>query len=198
MKPCQIEKKQRLLNSAVRLFLKNGINETSVNEIVKDAKLAKGTFYIYYKDKSELIHEIVGQKNVALIRSLIDSARQDQKENEVSWSCAFVKRLIVFYEENPSVLKLIYHSFFINEERPFSIRELHSQIPCFDEFIRSFRKEQEQEQDAWNRFLIILEMCVAVCYNAIFFQQPASLDQIKEMFITSICEVFANGQGGVS
>lgn len=55
MKPCQLEKKQRLLKSAVTLFLEKGIDETSVNDIVKDANLAKGTFYIYYKFKIEML-----------------------------------------------------------------------------------------------------------------------------------------------
>lgn len=198
MKPSQLEKKQRLLSTAIHLFMEKGIDETSVNDIVKAAHLAKGTFYVYFTDKSELIHEIVKEKNVALMRALIQSAKQDHEMNDISWPEAFLHRLIRFYQENPNVLKMIHHCFLIDEKRTLPLQELRQQLSCFDEFIESFQKQGEAQQTTLNRFLIIPEMCAIVCYNAIFFQQPASLDEIKEMFISSMCESFACGQGGNS
>lgn len=198
MKPSQLEKKQRLLSTAIHLFMEKGIDETSVNDIVKAAHLAKGTFYLYFTDKSELIHEIVKEKNVALMRSLIQSAKQDHEQNGLSWPEAFLHRLIGFYQANPNVLKMLHHCFLIDEKRTLPLQELRQQLSCFDEFIQSFQKQGEAQQTALNRFLLIPEMCAIVCYNAIFFQQPASLDEIKEMFISSMCESFACGQGGNS
>lgn len=132
------------------------------------------------------------------MKSLIQSAKEDHESSHTGWCIAFIKRLINFYQENPKVLKLIHHLFFIEGQRPLPITELRKQIECFDDFIHSFQKHQEADIDTLNRFLMLLEICVAVCYNAIFFQKPASLDTIKDMFITTICECLASGQGGIS
>ena len=47
----ELSKQSRILHSAIALFSKYGIEDTSVNDIVKYAQVAKGTFYTYYKDK---------------------------------------------------------------------------------------------------------------------------------------------------
>ena len=40
-----------LLDSAFSLFITKGIEKTSVSDITKKAKVAKGTFYLYFKNK---------------------------------------------------------------------------------------------------------------------------------------------------
>ena len=39
------EKERKLLNTALHLFSEKGIKKTSIQDIVKDAGIAKGTFY---------------------------------------------------------------------------------------------------------------------------------------------------------
>ena len=48
------QKKEGLLEAAYQLFLEKGVNKTSVDEIVKKANVAKGTFYLYFKDKYDI------------------------------------------------------------------------------------------------------------------------------------------------
>ena len=45
------EKASRLLKSAYQLFLKQGIEKTTVSDITHNAGVAKGTFYLYFQDK---------------------------------------------------------------------------------------------------------------------------------------------------
>ena len=54
----ELNKRSRIQNAAVALFSEQGVEATSVNDIVRRANVAKGTFYIYYKDKKELISQI--------------------------------------------------------------------------------------------------------------------------------------------
>lgn len=37
--------------AAFALFTQKGINDTSISDIAKKANMAKGTFYLYFKDK---------------------------------------------------------------------------------------------------------------------------------------------------
>ena len=41
-------KKESLMASAYNLFIKKGINDTSISDIANDAGVAKGTFYLYF------------------------------------------------------------------------------------------------------------------------------------------------------
>lgn len=52
------EMKQRILSSAQRLFHAKGFEATSVREIVEDVGCAKGTFYLYFETKMDLLYEI--------------------------------------------------------------------------------------------------------------------------------------------
>ena len=45
----------RLTEAALRLMSERGINATSVSEIAAAAELANGTFYLYFRDKSEIV-----------------------------------------------------------------------------------------------------------------------------------------------
>ena len=42
------EKRERLLASATALFAERNFNNTSISDIVNKAKVAKGTFYLYF------------------------------------------------------------------------------------------------------------------------------------------------------
>ena len=45
----------RLTEAALRLMADRGINATSVSEIAAEADVANGTFYLYFRDKSEIV-----------------------------------------------------------------------------------------------------------------------------------------------
>ena len=55
MKKDETENKEnRLLNTAFKLFTEKGIKNTSIQDIVDNAEVGKGTFYLYFKDKYEI------------------------------------------------------------------------------------------------------------------------------------------------
>ncbi len=53
--------KQQLYRCAVELFREKGYDQVSVDEIVKKAGTAKGTFYIYFSAKADIITEMLRQ-----------------------------------------------------------------------------------------------------------------------------------------
>ena len=66
MKNDKEEKENRLLNTAFRLFTEKGIKETSIQEIVDNASVAKGTFYLYFRDKYEIRDILIVKKSQKL------------------------------------------------------------------------------------------------------------------------------------
>jgi AcrR family transcriptional regulator len=52
--------RKALIEQGRRLFEKYGLQKTTVDEIVKAARISKGAFYFFYKSKEELYFEILG------------------------------------------------------------------------------------------------------------------------------------------
>jgi AcrR family transcriptional regulator len=54
------KRKLELLQIAYKMFLTRGYENTSVDEIIEEAGIAKGTFYYYFKSKEQLLEEVIG------------------------------------------------------------------------------------------------------------------------------------------
>jgi len=52
-------RRREILITARELFIKNGYEQTSVNEILKIVDIAKGTFYYYFSSKEEVLEAII-------------------------------------------------------------------------------------------------------------------------------------------
>lgn len=50
---------EALIESAERLFLEHGIGNVSIDDITRDAGVAKGSFYRYFEDKEELVRGLI-------------------------------------------------------------------------------------------------------------------------------------------
>ena len=56
----------RLTDAALRLMSERGITATSVSEIATAAELANGTFYLYFKDKAEVVATVCQAVTLAM------------------------------------------------------------------------------------------------------------------------------------
>jgi AcrR family transcriptional regulator len=52
-------RKTQILDGATKLFARNGYYETHVEDILREVKIGKGTFYLYFKNKEELFISIL-------------------------------------------------------------------------------------------------------------------------------------------
>ena len=64
-------KEKRLLDEGFKLFTEKGIKSTSIQDIVDRAKVAKGTFYLYFRDKYELRDILIMKKSQKLFRDAL-------------------------------------------------------------------------------------------------------------------------------
>lgn len=53
------ERRKEIMDKASELFFTNGYDNTSVNTIVEELKIAKGTFYYYFKSKEDVLCAIL-------------------------------------------------------------------------------------------------------------------------------------------
>lgn len=62
----RVRTRARLTEAALRLMAERGINGTSVSEIAAEAELANGTFYLYFKDKAEIVAAVCQAVTLAM------------------------------------------------------------------------------------------------------------------------------------
>ena len=53
------KRKQELLKIAYDMFLARGYENTSVDEIIETAQIAKGTYYYYFSSKEQMLEEVI-------------------------------------------------------------------------------------------------------------------------------------------
>ncbi len=75
------DSKKQILETALKLFLKNSYKEVSLRDIVNEVGLTKGAFYHYYSSKDELFEEVVKYfYNNAIIANYNKFPKQSLKE----------------------------------------------------------------------------------------------------------------------
>ena len=66
------KRKQELLKIAYEMFLARGYENTSVDDIIEEAQIAKGTYYYYFSSKEQMLEEVIEQ----MIESETEMAKQ--------------------------------------------------------------------------------------------------------------------------
>src|ERR1700683_1933817 len=83
-----------LMNASQRLFLSQGIASTTIEQITTGADVAKGTFYLYFSSKEDLLAALrdrFGQKLLIKIKAAIAQKRKDDLKGKLAtWASACV------------------------------------------------------------------------------------------------------------
>lgn len=174
-------KRNRILDAAYELFSSKGMHMTAIDEIVKKAGVAKGTFYLYFRDKYDLIDQIILHKSTQVVRQvLIEVREQGEKEglDAVGQILLVLDKLISAMAQNRPILTLlsgklsnVYDLLMADENSGFrdtaqSLVELMMQIGLTAE-------------QAGKRLYVMLNMFGSACCNAVLNGSPYSVDELR-------------------
>lgn len=101
-----MNKKQAIIQAVIDAFTENGINKTTISDIVKRAGIAQGTFYLYFKSKWTLMPAIA---EVMVVKTLDEI--NDSVENEAPFPMQleqFIDAIFKVNKEYSDLLALIY------------------------------------------------------------------------------------------
>ncbi len=174
------QKKQKLLGAAYTLFTEKGVGKTSVDDIVRAAEVAKGTFYLYFKDKEalqqQLIFNICGQVLGAAYRSMDANRTNDFVENVV----LIIDYVIEYFKKNHLALRMI--------ERNFSWPMVTQQLsegtdPLWQKIVGEVSQsplgQTGDPHEVFKIFFVLIEMIGSTCYSSIIENRPAPIDSMK-------------------
>lgn len=82
--------KERLLTAAVSLVKEHGYQKVSVQQICRQASVAKGTFYLYFNSKSEIIFEILSELNKQMFSKKAWQSDLSPKDKLLDYVCYYL------------------------------------------------------------------------------------------------------------
>ncbi len=184
------DKESRLLNTAFKLFTERGIKDTSIQQIVDDANVAKGTFYLYFKDKYELRDILIAKKSHKLFSDALKELRKNYISNLSDQVIFLVNYVINELNKTPTLLK------FISKNLSWGI---YSKT-----VLKLYENSEENKDSVYKLFLngveenglnlknpevtlyMIIELVSSTCFNSILYKDPLPIDEFKPYLYDAI------------
>lgn len=194
----KLQKKNALLQSSFDLFVSNGFGKTTISDIVKKAGLAKGTFYLYFKDKYDLRDKLIAHKAGQLFEDAhIDMAKEEKPQDFETFVLNVCDYFVERFEKDPLLLN------FLSKNLSWGIfkNALGTDVPNEEiSFYRYFfeqltRFEVQCEQPELMLFTVI-ELVGSACYSCILHKQPVTIEEYLPYLHRSIRAIIHSfGQG---
>ena len=173
-------KRQNLLAAAYGLFTEKGVAKTSVDEIVRRANVAKGTFYLYFQDKDQLLQQLVYDISARVLEEAYAWLEARRTPDFVENVLLMLDYIIEYFKRNKLVLRLVERIF----SWPMVARQMSERSdPLWDRLMsdleRSPQASRYSEEELFRIIFVIVEMVGSVCYSSIIEGKPDTIDNMK-------------------
>lgn len=181
------EKEKTLLNAAFDLFTKKDIKCTSIQDIVDKAGVAKGTFYLYFKDKYEIRDTLIAKKSKKLFIAALDALRKE-KISSFSEEIVFIIDHVINQLNNDKLLlkfisKNLSWGIYNKNVMKLTDNDNHSLLDVF--LNRAISKNVKLKNPEITLFMII-ELVGSTCFTSILYQEPVSIEEYKPYLYDTI------------
>lgn len=183
-------KQNRLLNTAFKLFTEKGTKDTSIQEIVDNASVAKGTFYLYFKDKYEIRDILIVQKSQKLFSDALKSLRKNYISDFSDSIIYIINYVIDELTKNPLLLKFISKNLswgvFNKTVLNLHDKSIDSENSVYDLFIKGIKENNIKIENPDVTLFMIIELVGSTCFNSILYKEPLPIDEYKPYLYKTI------------
>lgn len=188
------EKRRALLDAAYELFLERGTAKTSVEDITSRAKVAKGTFYLYFQDKGAVMQALLGRVSYQLLsEACMAVEQQTELQTFPDKMVAVIDHIIEALRRDTLVLKFLERNFVwpgldqIEASRDAEplMRKLLTVVMSSPEMVG------RTEREIYQRITALGSMCMSVCYSSILEGKPDDIEAMKPVLYDIIHKALA-------
>src|SRR5690625_2959657 len=105
------KRKRQVMKTAQQLFLKKGYFGTSVQDIIEEAEISKGTFYNYFDSKNECLIAILRYAQGEAFSRIKQVLAGKSKKDRIIFAKQIIVRIEVNREQNLlPLLGFVFHS----------------------------------------------------------------------------------------
>jgi TetR/AcrR family transcriptional regulator, fatty acid metabolism regulator protein len=189
------EKQQVIFDSALKVIKGKGFHQARIADIAKEAGISYGLVYHYFRNKEDLLNEILDQWWDGLYQLLTDIQKTERDLN--SRLKGLILYLLDTYQRKPDLI----HIFITQISRsPAALNE--TRLDNFKKFFRLMediltqgQKTKKLRRDVEPRYLTYIFLGAVETFLSVMVlgQEPLKNEQQKEKIAESILEVFLNG-----
>jgi len=184
------DKETRLLETAFQLFTEKGIKDTSIQEIVDNANVAKGTFYLYFKDKYELRDILIAKKSSKLFKEALEALHKNYINNLADQVVFIINYVIDELAKAPTLLKFISKNLswgIYNKE----ISKLYEKTndgenSLYELFVKGVKDNNIPLKNPEVTLYMIIELVSSTCFNSISYKEPLPIEEFKPYLYDTI------------
>lgn len=181
------EKKKKLMEASFKLFTKKGIKNTSVQEITDDAGTAKGTFYLYFKDKYELQDQLIIRKSKQLFNDAVKKLNKEKITGFEDGLIFIIDYVINELNKNRLLLKFISKnlSWGLYNEKVTKIVDDNA-LGVKELFLKAVEENKVKLENPSVTLYMIIELVGSTCFNSIMNKEPLSINEYKPYLYSTI------------
>ena len=174
------QKLTSLLNTAFNLFTTQGVTKTSIAEISQKAGIAKGTFYLYFKDKYDIRNRLISHESSKLFKNAVADLEEFSKEKNEQLGFEELnsnQTLLTFISKNLSwgIFK-----------EALTTKVASDDINFKDVYYEMINAEDISLEEPEIMLFLIVELVSSTCYSAILYKEPADIDTIKPYLFKTV------------
>lgn len=181
------EKETKLLDSAFALFTEKGVKKTSVQEIVDKAGVAKGTFYLYFKDKYDVQDYLIAKKSKQLFYDAIASLNEKNIKDYQDRIIFIIDFIIDEFIKNKLLLKFISKnlSWGIYNDKISSVLG-DSSLGLLDLFTKDIKDNNLNISNPEIKLFMIIELVSSTVFTSITTSKPLPIKDFKPYLYNEI------------
>ena len=184
------EKENRLLESAFKLFTEKGLKETSIQGIVDESNVAKGTFYLYFKDKYELRDILIEKKSKKLFSDAVNALRKNYIKSLDDQIIFIVNYIINELSKNTVLLKFISKNLswgvYSKAVNKLYQNSENDEDGVYSLFLKGIKEQNIKLKNPDVTLYMIIELVSSTCFNSILYNEPLPIEQYKPFLYDSI------------
>ncbi|HCT90514.1 MAG TPA: TetR family transcriptional regulator [Lachnospiraceae bacterium] len=175
------QKRDSLLDSAFSLFIDNGFTKTSISDIVKQAGVAKGTFYLYFRDKYDIRNHLITSKaNQVFQAAYAELTARDEEMDFEDQVLFMADHILNQLAANHNLVMLLSKHLSWGSFKNFLAATPGRDVPAIYTTFESMLSEAEYTyRDPELMMYLILELISGTSFNAILYEQPVPLEELK-------------------
>lgn len=190
----KIEKKMKIIDTAFSLFRDHSVSATAIDDIVKAAGIARGTFYLYFKDKSDLLEQIILYKSTEYMKEVLKNTLAEPiNENTDFFGKVklFLNSFIDFLIANKEILPVMTKniSSCIKNLPEFFDPEIAKH---YESLIAYMQELGYTPENAHITAFIVIDMTGSVCADAIMQSKPFPIEVIRGIVVDSAISIIKN------
>lgn len=171
------QKKQALYRAAFELFTEKGFSKTAISDITERSGLAKGTFYLYFKDKYELRDDLVAYKASQLLDNAYETLEKAQSDSFEQEMLLLTDYIIARFKDEPTLLRFISKNLSWGIfKNAFTTAEYSSSRQFSEHYLQALDRHGINCPSPELMLFTLVELIGATCHSCILYKQPVDMD----------------------